>query len=76
MDSAFLEPEEELFLSEGLGTEFANVYFNYMVDISTLFGANFTFALSEMKAALEFEVALAKVGESVEQLINNLLHNF
>ncbi|XP_031343736.1 neprilysin-2-like isoform X1 [Photinus pyralis] len=60
IDRAQLGAEEQLLL-RGPDDEKAGAYFSYMVDVSLQFGANLTFAGSELRSTFEFEIALAKI---------------
>lgn len=63
IDRAQLGAEEQM-LTKGTENEHVDAYFSYMVDVALLFGANITLAASELKSALEFEIALAKISNS------------
>lgn len=49
-----------------------NAYFNYMVDMSVLFGAKKEVALKELRESLEFEMALANVSTTYRKGITFL----
>lgn len=49
------------FLLRGLNDSVVQAYYEYMVDMATIFGANKTRARDEMLDVLEFEMKLANV---------------
>ncbi|KAF5287390.1 hypothetical protein FQA39_LY15928 [Lamprigera yunnana] len=60
IDQAQLGPEQYILL-RGTDKESVDAYFSYMIDVALMFGANISYAGTELKSALEFEVALAKI---------------
>jgi len=50
------------YLVKGFNETLVSAYYDYMVDISVLFGANKELAKTELLKSLEFEIALANVG--------------
>lgn len=46
---------------KGLEDKIVKAYFEYMVDVAVIFGADKTKALSELRESLDFEIALANV---------------
>lgn len=48
-------------MTRGLSDKLVKAYFDYMVDISVLFGADRTRALKELEESLDFEIKLANV---------------
>lgn len=49
------------YLINGLDDEIVKAYYEYMVDIAVIFGAERNRAEQEMKESLEFEIQLANV---------------
>lgn len=50
------------YLTKGLSNEIVKAYYNYMIDIAVIFGADRDRAEKELKESLEFEIKLANVG--------------
>ncbi|KAK4879936.1 hypothetical protein RN001_008082 [Aquatica leii] len=64
------------FLAKGLEDKLVKAYYDYMVDIAVLFGAEKTAALKELKESLEFEIKLANISLPNEKRRNaTLLYN-
>ena len=49
------------YLSKGLDDKIVKAYYNYMVDLAVMLGANKEKAESELLGSLNFEIALANV---------------
>lgn len=49
------------YLIDGLDNEIVTAYYEYMVDVAVIFGADRSRAEKEMKDSLEFEMQLANV---------------
>lgn len=49
------------FLTKGLDDKLVRAYYEYMVDIAVLFGADKSRATKELRESLEFEMKLANV---------------
>lgn len=49
------------FLLRGLNDSVVQAYYDYMVDMATIFGANKTRASEELLDVLKFEISLANV---------------
>lgn len=60
MDQAQLGLRRE-YLIKGLDDKIVKAYYDYMVDIAVLFGADRKVAESELKESLKFEIKLANV---------------
>lgn len=60
MDQTSLGLSQE-FLKNGFEDKNVKAYYEYMVEFSTLFGADTERAKKELKESLEFEIKLAKV---------------
>jgi membrane metallo-endopeptidase-like protein 1 len=60
LDQASLGLRRE-FLTKGFSDKLVNAYYEYMVDIAVLFGADKERAASELKESLSFEIKLANV---------------
>lgn len=60
MDQASLGLRRE-FLTKGLDDKLVRAYYEYMVDIAVLFGADKSRATKELRESLEFEMKLANV---------------
>lgn len=63
MDQASLSLSRE-YLLKGLDEKLVQAYYQYMVDIAVLFGADKIDAEKELKEALFFEIKLANVSQS------------
>lgn len=46
---------------EGVDDKIAKAYFNYMIDVATILGANRSRAEKELRESLQFEIKLAEV---------------
>lgn len=62
LDQASLGLRRE-FLTKGLDDKIVSAYYNYMVDIAVLFGADRDRAVRELRESLEFEMKLANVSK-------------
>ncbi|KAJ8954561.1 hypothetical protein NQ318_000795 [Aromia moschata] len=62
LDQASLGLRRE-FLTKGLDDKIVGAYYNYMVDIAVLFGADRDRAVRELRESLEFEMKLANVSK-------------
>lgn len=51
------------YLSKGMNDKIVSAYYNYMVDIAEILGADREQAKIELKESLEFEIKLANVSE-------------
>lgn len=60
MDQASLGLRRE-FLTKGFSDKLVKAYYEYMVDIAVLFGADKERAVEELKESLAFEIRLANV---------------
>lgn len=60
LDQAWLSLPRE-YLAKGLDNEVVDAYYEYMVDIAVILGAEHRRASEEMKESLEFEIQLANV---------------
>ena len=49
------------YLIKGMGNKFVKAYYDYMVDIAVIFGADRTHAQKGLIESLEFEMKLANV---------------
>lgn len=63
MDQASLSLSRE-YLLKGLDEKLVQAYYQYMVDIAVLFGADKIDAEKELKESLFFEIKLANVSQS------------
>lgn len=63
MDDATLGLSRE-YLTKGFQDRLVNAYYEYMVDIAALLGADKERAKSELKESLTFEISLANVSTS------------
>lgn len=63
MDQSALALSRE-YLIKGFNETLVTAYYEYMVDIAVLFGANKDEAKSQLLASLEFEIALANVSKT------------
>lgn len=61
IDKAFLAFERHGFILGRENNEQMKEYFNYMVDMAVIFGANRTKAEQELNKTLDFQIELAKV---------------
>ena len=60
LDTAKLGLSRE-YLVKGMEDKLVTAYYDYMVDIAVLYGANKTRAMKELKESLQFEMVLANV---------------
>lgn len=60
MDQAHLGLRRE-YLIKGVDDKITNAYYEYMVDIAVLFGADKKRATKELMESLQFEISLANV---------------
>lgn len=60
LDQASLGLSRE-YLNRGMSDKLVQAYYDYMVDIATLLGADRARAQQELKEALQFEIELANV---------------
>ncbi|XP_031344617.1 neprilysin-2-like isoform X2 [Photinus pyralis] len=75
IDQAELLLAKEYF-SKGLEDGLVRAYYDYMVDIAVMFGANREIAKSELKDSLDFEIQLSNISLSPEDRRNySLLYN-
>ncbi|XP_053693923.1 neprilysin-2-like [Sabethes cyaneus] len=75
VDQASLSVNRE-YLIKGLSHPIVSAYYNYMVDIAVLLGANENRAKHELLEALEFQIALANISLPKEQRRNiTILYN-
>lgn len=58
------------YLNRGISDKLVKAYYDYMVDIATLLGANRDRAEKELKESLEFEIKLANISLPLEQRRN------
>ncbi|XP_044017351.1 neprilysin-2-like [Aphidius gifuensis] len=66
----------EKYFSKGIHDKIVNAYYNYMVDIAVIFGANEQQAQVELKKVLLLEMNIARIFVSSEKRRNRtLLHN-
>lgn len=63
LDQASLGLRRE-FLIKGLDDKIVKAYYDYMVDIAVLFGADRDRATRELKESLDFEIKLANVSRN------------
>lgn len=64
------------YFSNGLNDKIVNAYYNYMIDIAVMFGAELKQAESELKEVLLFEMKIANISLTSEKRRNKtLLHN-
>lgn len=64
------------FLIKGIDDKLVRAYYDYMVDIAVIFGANKDVAKKELKESLEFEIKLANISLPNEKRRNaSLLYN-
>lgn len=66
LDQASLGLSRE-YLNRGLSDKLVQAYYEYMVDIAVLLGADRARAQSELKDSLDFEMKLANVSASIPQ---------
>lgn len=57
------------FLIKGLDDKIVKAYYDYMVDIAVLFGADRDRASKELKESLDFEILLANVSINMLDLV-------
>lgn len=69
LDQASLGLRRE-FLTKGLDDKIVRAYYNYMVDIAVLFGADKERAVRELRESLEFEMKLANISLPSEKRRN------
>ncbi|XP_056631851.1 neprilysin-2 isoform X2 [Diorhabda sublineata] len=69
LDQASLGLRRE-FLIKGLDEKIVKAYYDYMVDLAVLFGAERERAAKELKASLDFEIQLAKISLPSEKRRN------
>ncbi|CAH0557229.1 unnamed protein product [Brassicogethes aeneus] len=69
LDQASLGLRRE-FLIKGMDEKLVKAYFDYMVDISVMFGADRKRALTELKESLEFEIKMAEISLPSEKRRN------
>ncbi|CAH1236556.1 unnamed protein product [Diabrotica balteata] len=69
LDQASLGLRRE-FLIKGLDEKIVKAYYDYMVDLAVLFGAERERAAKELRASLEFEIQLAKISLPSEKRRN------
>jgi membrane metallo-endopeptidase-like protein 1 len=69
LDQASLGLRRE-FLTKGFSDKLVNAYYEYMVDIAVLFGADKERAASELKESLSFEIKLANISLPSEKRRN------
>ncbi|CAL1682614.1 unnamed protein product [Lasius platythorax] len=75
LDQAALGLSRE-YLSKGFDEKIVQAYYNYMVDIAVILGANPDRARKELKESLEFEIKLANISLPNEKRRNvTLLYN-
>lgn len=72
MDQASLGLRRE-FLTKGLTDKLVNAYYEYMVDIAVLFGAERQRATEELKESLNFEIKLANVSFFFSFMLGNYI---
>uniref|UniRef100_A0A1A9X1W5 Neprilysin, neutral endopeptidase 2 n=1 Tax=Glossina brevipalpis TaxID=37001 RepID=A0A1A9X1W5_9MUSC len=70
LDQSYIGLSRE-FLVKGLNETLVKAYYDYMVDMAVLFGADKDDAMSEMKEALEFEIKLANISLPNEKRRNS-----
>ncbi|XP_043483736.1 neprilysin-2 isoform X2 [Leptopilina heterotoma] len=58
------------YLTKGLSNDIVKAYYNYMVDIAVIFGADRDRAEKELKQSLEFEIKLANISLPTEKRRN------
>lgn len=59
-DQGMLSIDRE-YLTQGFDDDMVRAYYEYIVDIAVLFGADRKTAMKELKESLEFEMKLANV---------------
>ncbi|XP_018915735.2 neprilysin-2 isoform X2 [Bemisia tabaci] len=69
LDQASLGLSRE-YLSKGLNEKIVAAYYDYMVDVAILFGADRERAVKELRESLDFEIALANISLPMEQRRN------
>lgn len=69
LDQASLGLSRE-YLSKGMNDKIVKAYYNYMVDIAEILGADRQQALHELKQSLEFEIKLANISLPSEKRRN------
>ncbi|XP_014207873.1 neprilysin-2-like [Copidosoma floridanum] len=69
LDQATLGVSRE-YLSRGLRDKIVKAYFNYMVDIAQILGADRDYAAEQLKESLEFEIKLANISLPSEKRRN------
>ncbi|XP_014207875.1 neprilysin-2-like [Copidosoma floridanum] len=69
LDQATLGVSRE-YLSRGLRDRIVKAYFNYMVDIAQILGADRDYAAEQLKESLEFEIKLANISLPSEKRRN------
>lgn len=74
MDQAQLGLRRE-YLIKGLEDKIVKAYYDYMVDIAVLFGADRKVAEKELLESLQFEIKLANVCQN-HQILHNLAYHF
>ena len=57
-------------LLKGFNDTMVTAYYDYMVDIAVLFGADKEKAKKELREVLEFEISLANIGRTLEESIS------
>lgn len=70
LDQASLGLSRE-YLNRGLNDKLVQAYYEYMVDIATLLGAERARAEVELKQSLQFEISLANVSSLYRQQTEN-----
>ncbi|KAF2879707.1 hypothetical protein ILUMI_26457 [Ignelater luminosus] len=58
------------YLIQGLDNKIVKAYYDYLVDLAVIFGADKSYAEEEIKDALDFEISLSKLGLSQEERVN------
>lgn len=53
------------YLVKGLEDKIVSAYYDYMVDLAVIYGAERSRASKELMDSLNFEIALANVGEEI-----------
>lgn len=69
MDQSALGLSRE-YLVKGLDDKIVKAYYNYMVDIAVIYGADRDRAERELLESLEFEIALANVSTAWRPLLH------
>lgn len=66
------------FLTKGLNDKLVKAYYDYMVDIAVLFGADRGVASKDLSESLDFEMKLANVGPQAHDrsCINRFIADF